>query len=233
MKPPRPAPESTLSPAIAASDGGRVVRVPARRSWRKSGSTIRAVAYMRVSKGEQSPENQRADVERIARARGLELVGEYVETVSGAARERPQFDAMIEGARAGAFDVLLVWALDRFGRSMVKNINAVVELDRLGVQVVSVREPWLDTGGPVRALLVAIFSWVAEQERARLGERTRAGLERARSKGKRLGRPRRHISAAELARVKTLRARGVSVRETARQLNIAGSTLRRALKEYT
>jgi putative DNA-invertase from lambdoid prophage Rac len=186
---------------------------------------------MRVSRGEQSPENQRADVERIARARGLELVGEYIETASGGGNTpRPKFAEMMIDARRGAFDVLLVWALDRFGRSMVKNVNAVVELDRVGVQVVSVREPWLDTGGPVRDLLLAIFSWVAEQERTRLGERTRAGLDRARAQGKRLGRPRRHISAAELARVKALRSRRVSMREVARQLRIPETVLRRALK---
>jgi DNA invertase Pin-like site-specific DNA recombinase len=73
---------------------------------------------------------------------------------------------------------------------MVGNLADVLELDRIGVTVVSVRESWLDTGGPVRSLLIAIFSWVAEQERARLIERTKAGLAAARRKGKRLGRPR-------------------------------------------
>jgi DNA invertase Pin-like site-specific DNA recombinase len=65
----------------------------------------------------------------------------------------------------------------------------VLALDRAGVQLVSVREPWLDTGGPVRDLLLAIFSWVAEQERRRLAERTKAGLARVREHGSRSGRP--------------------------------------------
>jgi hypothetical protein len=65
----------------------------------------------------------------------------------------------------------------------------VRELGRIGCQVVSVREPWLDTGGPTRDLLLAIFGWVAEHERERLRQRVRAGLDRARSEGKRLGRP--------------------------------------------
>ena len=78
-----------------------------------------------------------------------------------------------EAARRAGFDALIVWAIDRFGRSMVGNLTDVLELDRLGVQVVSVRESWLDTGSPVRNLLIAIFSWVAEQERTRLVERTR------------------------------------------------------------
>jgi DNA invertase Pin-like site-specific DNA recombinase len=97
---------------------------------------------------------------------------------------------MLKDARRGKFQVLVVWALDRFGRSMVGNLRDVLELDRLGVQVVSVRESWLDTGSPVRTLLIAIFSWVAEQERSRLIERTKAGVAAARRRGARLGRPR-------------------------------------------
>jgi DNA invertase Pin-like site-specific DNA recombinase len=68
---------------------------------------------------------------------------------------RPVFDRMVRDAHQGAFDVLVVWALDRFGRSMVGNLQAVLDLDRCGVQVVSVREPWLDTGSAVRPLLIA------------------------------------------------------------------------------
>lgn len=63
---------------------------------------------------------------------------------------------------------------------MIGNLTDVLELDRIGVKVVSVRESWLDTGGPVRNLLIAIFSWCAEQERNRLVERTKAGLASAR-----------------------------------------------------
>jgi putative DNA-invertase from lambdoid prophage Rac len=84
---------------------------------------------------------------------------------------------MMGDARRGSFDVLLVWALDRVGRSMVDNLRDVLELGRLGVQIVSLREPWLDTGGPVRDLLLAIFSWVAQQERLRFVERTKAGID--------------------------------------------------------
>jgi putative DNA-invertase from lambdoid prophage Rac len=93
----------------------------------------------------------------------------------------------------------------------------------------SFREPWLDTSGPVRPLLVAIFGWVAEQERARLIERTRAGLVRARAQGKRLGAP--PVSplkvAAALARVE----QGASLRQAAKLAGISDRTLRRALRQ--
>ncbi|MCZ7677819.1 MAG: recombinase family protein [Sandaracinaceae bacterium] len=141
----------------------------------------RVAIYLRVSRGEQALENQRPAVARLVRARKLKLVATYEEKGS-AVKARPQFDRMMRDAHAGAFDVLAVWSLDRLGRSMVGNVQAVLELDRRGVEVLSVREPWLDTGGPVRELLLAIFGWMAEQERAQISERTKAGLERARRK---------------------------------------------------
>lgn len=148
----------------------------------------RCALYFRVSTEAQNLECQRPDVERMVTVRGLVVAREFQEKAS-AAKRRPAFEAMMAAAAAGEFSVLVVWALDRFGRSMSGNINDLLALDKLGVQIVSVREPWLDTGGPVRELLVAIFSWVAQQERARLIERTRAGIAAARAGGKSWGRP--------------------------------------------
>jgi DNA invertase Pin-like site-specific DNA recombinase len=132
---------------------------------------------------------------------------------------------MMKAAHRGAFDLVLVWSLDRFGRSMAGNVNAVLELDRKGVEVVSVRETWLDTTGPTRSLLVAIMSWVAEQERIRLGERTRAGLERARRQGKSVGRPAKRI---DWNAVDMLARKRYSVAEIAKALGVGRSTLLRA-----
>src|SRR5258708_6003534 len=143
-----------------------------------------ATIYLRVSTDEQTVDNQRPDLERVAEATGLAIVATYEERPR-AAKRRSSFDLMMTDARRGAFDVLLVWSLDRFGRSMAGNVNDALALDAVGVKIVSVREPWLDTGGPVRDLLLAIFSWVAEQELRRLVERTRAGVERARALGTR------------------------------------------------
>jgi DNA invertase Pin-like site-specific DNA recombinase len=134
---------------------------------------------LRVSSDKQSTECQRPEVEHLARARGYEVFTSYEEEAS-AAKKRPEYERMMKDAKRGAFQVLVIWALDRFGRSMTGNLADVLELDRIGVQVVSVRESWLDTGSPVRTLLIAIFSWVAEQERNRLVERTKAGLVAAR-----------------------------------------------------
>ena len=136
---------------------------------------------------------------------------------------------MADGRR-GKFDVLVVWALDRFGRSMIGNMSDVKTLDEVGVQIVSVREAWLDTTGPARNLLVGIFSWVGEQELARLVERTKAGMARARRHGTKSGRPigraKRRVDVDEARR---LMAEGRSQRAAAKALHIPLGTLQRAL----
>jgi len=187
--------------------------------------SLRATIYLRTSTDRQTVECQRPEVEQLARARGFEVVTTYEETMS-AAKHRPKYEQMLKDAKRGRFKALVIWSLDRFGRSMVGNLQDVLELDRLGVTVVSVRETWLDTGSPVRSLLVAIFSWVAEQERTRLVERTKAGMVAARRRGSRIGRPRRHIDL-DLAR--ELRASGRTLRQVAAELGVGPATLHRAL----
>jgi putative DNA-invertase from lambdoid prophage Rac len=145
----------------------------------------RVATYCRVSSDMQTTDNQTAPVETLAASKG-EVVARYVETGS-AAKVRPVFEAMLQAAQRGEFDVLCIVAIDRFGRSMVGNVNDVLALDKAGVAIASVREPWLDSGGPVRPLLVAIFSWVAEEERRVLIERTKAGMARAKAEGKVIG----------------------------------------------
>lgn len=185
----------------------------------------RACLYLRTSTTEQHVENQRPVLEDLARRRGLDVVAVFEEQAS-AVKKRPIFEQVMADAHAGKFDVLCIWALDRMGRSMTGNLQAVLDLDRWGVQVVSLQEPWLDTSGPVRDLLVAIFSWVGAQERARLVERVKLGQERARRDGVHLGRPRVHV---DLQRAVALRAGGMSVRTIAKKLKTSPATVQRAL----
>ena len=192
-------------------------------------TTMKRVAiYMRVSKsdGSQTVDNQRPECERAAALYGS-VVKVYEEQVSAGAVRRPAYDAMMADAKAGAFDVLVVWAIDRFGRSLLHNINDITALDALGVGLVSIREAWLNTVGPVRGLLIAIFSWVAEQERARLIERTTAGLRRAKAAGTPLGRPTRDV---DVVRAKLALAAGASQTEAAQLCGVSRAVLQRALK---
>ena len=186
----------------------------------------RAALYARVSTGEQTCANQLPDLQQLARTRGLQVVSVYEEQAS-AAKRRPEFERVMTDAHRGRFDVLIVWSLDRFGRSMVGNLTDVLALDRAGVQVVSALEPWLVMQGPVRPLLVASFSWVAEQERLRLIERTKAGLERTRRQGTKLGRPRVFVP---VGKAEALMRQGSSMRAAARALGVSFATLHRALK---
>jgi hypothetical protein len=117
-------------------------------------SSRRAGLYLRVSSDRQSAENQFTEVRQLAVSRGFEPV--VYEEVERAAKARPVLDRLLADVRAGRVQAVAVWALDRLHRSMTGAIKTVLELDRLGVPVLSVREGWLDTSGPVRPLLVAI-----------------------------------------------------------------------------
>jgi putative DNA-invertase from lambdoid prophage Rac len=186
---------------------------------------MKAALYLRVSTDQQTTANQLDDLTRLATARGYAC--QVFEETESAAKQRPVLEQVLAAARSGQVNAVIVWALDRLHRSMHGAITTVLELDRLGVQVISLREPWLDTSGPVRQLLVAIFGWVAEQERTRLIERTRAGLERARRDGKRLGRP--PVSPVLLNAAADRVGRGESIRGAAREMGIPEKSLRRFL----
>ena len=189
----------------------------------------KAAIYLRCSTDRGHTGNQRPAVEQLAKARGFEVVRVFEENAS-AAKHRSQWEALKQEAHTGesSFSAVIVFALDRLGRSMAGNLTDIIALDRMGVQVISVREPWLDMQGPVRDLLIAIFSWVAQEERRQIASRVRAGQDRARRAGKHCGRPRHPV---DLARVHELQAQGLSLRATARKLGISRSVLHRALHE--
>lgn len=184
-----------------------------------------AALYVRVSTEQQTTANQLGELQQLAAARGYSTAV-YEETES-AAKRRPVLERLMDDARRGKVRAVLVWALDRLDRSMGTCIARVLELDRIGVPVLSVREGWLDTSGPVRSLLVAIFGWCAEQERSRLIERTKAGLERARRDGKRLGRP--PVSPILLRAAADLVRAGLTIRAAAREKGVTERSLRRFL----
>lgn len=206
----------------------------------------RAALYLRVSTEDQTEENQAPELRQLAERRGWEAV-EYRETGS-AAKVRPVLDRLMTDARAGRLGAVVVWALDRLDRSHIGCMLRVAELDRIGVLVVSLRDPWLDTSGPARSLLVSIFGWVAEHERTRLIERTvaghaqvrreeatEAGRARRRAAGKQaIGRPRTSPvllhAAADLVRHGGGDGKGFySIRAAARAKGVPEATLRRFL----
>ncbi|MFP2964044.1 recombinase family protein [Myxococcus sp. 1LA] len=191
---------------------------------------MKAALYLRVSTDKQTLENQRAPLLALAEARGWTPVP-YEETGS-AVKSRPVFDKLMVDAKAGRVRAVVVVALDRLGRSMSGVIATVRELDRVGCAVVSLRESWLDTGGPARDLLLAVFGWVAQEERRILVERTNAGIERARRQGTKSGKPigRARSSSIMLGAGARLVQEGRSIRTAAKVAGVGEATLRRYLK---
>lgn len=159
---------------------------------------MRIALYARVSKADQSqdPENQLRPLRAMAHSLMPEHIPytafkEYVDMASGGSSDRVHFLAMLKAADQRQFDLLLIWSLDRLSREGISNTLGYLErLKRAGVAVKSLQESWLDTRDEgIGQLLLAIMAWVAQQERRRILERTKAGLARAVAKGKKLGRP--------------------------------------------
>src|SRR6266705_2242346 len=149
--------------------------------------SMRAAIYARVSTFDQEPENQLAELRRYAAAREWTAV-EYVDRgVSGAKDRRPALDQLVADARRRRFDVLVCWRLDRLGRNLKHLITLLDELQALGVAFVSLAEG-IDATTPAGKLQMHILGAISEFERGRLRERVLAGLQRARSQVKRLGR---------------------------------------------
>ncbi len=154
---------------------------------------MKIAIYCRVSKNDESqdPHNQLTPLRDYARALGGEITSEYIDLASGGNGDRQQFLQMLDDGDKHKFDLVLVWALDRLSREGISNTLGYLErLKRNGIALKSLQESWLDTRDEgIGQLLLVIFSWVAQQERRRIIERTKAGLAKARREGKRLGRP--------------------------------------------
>ena len=181
------------------------------------------VGYIRTSKTDQNPELQRRDL----LAAGCEKV--FEEQISSRKADRPQLRAALEYVREG--DALVVWKLDRFGRSLKELIELVDGLRERGVEFVSLRES-IDTTTSGGKLVFHVFGAVAEFERDLILERTMAGLEAAKARGRHGGRPRAlDDGKAKLAR--RLKEEGEhSVEEICSRLGVGRSTLYRYLGEY-
>lgn len=191
----------------------------------------RAVMYLRVSTDGQTTENQRLALEAVAARRGWTVAKTYEDAgISGAKGRdrRPGFDAMMKDAARGRFDLVMVWAVDRLGRSTATVAPAMAELGELGVAFYADKEGMDATTAHGRAMLqmAAVF---AELERSMIQDRVKAGLARAVSQGKTLGRPKvaREVEAAVVARL----AAGEGMVKVAKALGVGVSTVQRLKRE--
>ena len=187
----------------------------------------RAVLYVRVSTVDQNLATQLLDLRQMAAQRGLEIVQEYTDRISGVKARRPGLDALMADARRGRFDVVLVWASDRIARSVRHFLEVLDELNRLGVEYCSFREQ-IDTGGPLGRAIVVIIGAIAELERNLIVERVKSGMRRAKLEGRQIGR-----KPLELDReaIFSDRRRGQSLGQIAKAHRISRATVHRVIHE--
>src|ERR1017187_638212 len=186
----------------------------------------RVVLYLRTSTLDQHPETQLLDLRQLASQRGLEIVQEYTDRISGAKARRPGLDQMMADGRRGRFDVVLVWASDRIARSVKHFLDVLDELNRLNIEYVSFREN-IDTARPLGRAIIIIVGAVAELERNLIIERVPAGMRRARLED--IG---RNPLVLDNLAIQQDRQRGQSLRQIAKGQRVSTDTVQRVLRQY-
>jgi len=206
---------------------------------------MRAAIYTRVSTADQNPELQLREIQDHATRQGWEIVETYQDIVSGAKASRPGLNRLMADAMARKFDTILVWKLDRFGRSLVDCLNNIRILEDSGIRFIAVTQG-LDTDqrNPASRFLLHVLGAAAEFERSLIRERTQAGRLRYQQdynagrvgktvysrSGKNLpvGRPKRIFNRD---RVVEMHRQGASIRAIAKQLGVEVGTVTRTLLE--
>lgn len=150
----------------------------------------RAVLYVRVSTDKQEAENQLIQLKEYCSRVGYVIVNEYVDVMSGVETRRPAYNLMFDDASKKLFDVLVFWDLSRFSRSgTAYTLQKLQQLENLGVDWESYQEQYFRSVGEFKPVLLSIMSTLAKIERDKISERTKAGLDRVRQNGQKLGRP--------------------------------------------
>jgi len=195
---------------------------------------VRAALYARCStldKG-QDPELQLVPLREYCQRRDFIITGEYVDNgISGTKERRPQLDRLLEAARKRQVDMIIVWKLDRFGRSLKQLVNTLEELSSLGIGFICYQDN-LDLTTSQGRLMFHIIGSMAEFERELIRERVKAGLDNARRKGKRLGR--KSVPPIDIAKIihGHEKSPSLSVRQLADNLGFKKSIVHKTLVNF-
>lgn len=191
----------------------------------------RAAIYARVSTTDQDNAVQIGELRRYADSRGWEVSEVHQDTISGAKAKRPGLDAILQSAREGRIDVVIVWKMDRFGRGWGHLVNNILELEALGVRFVATTQGIdTDKSNPISQLLMRIMMAFAEFEREMICERTAAGRQAAKQRGVKFGRPKRIFDRDKAI---LMLDRGASERKVAKALGVSRGAIRANLGFYT
>ncbi len=193
----------------------------------------RVAIYSRVSTDQQTTANQEDALRQIAERRGWNVVHVYTDNgISGSKgrKDRPGLDAMLKDAGRRTFDVLMVWAIDRLGRSLVDLLHTIQNLEAVGVDLF-IDQQNIDTTTPMGKLVFSITGAFAEFERSMIQERIKAGIKRAQAKGVKFGRPK--VSATVEREVRHRLGGGDGILKVARSMRIGTGVVQRIKKEMT
>ena len=196
----------------------------------------RAVLYLRVSTQDQTTANQERELRQVAERAGWEVVHVYKDHgISGTKGrdKRPAFDKLHKAAARREFDIVMAWSVDRLGRSLQDLVAFLAELHAAGVDLF-LHQQGLDTTTPAGKAMFQMLGVFAEFERAIIQERVRAGLRRAVSEGKQLGRPRidANLEARILAALRARPDTGDSVRKIAKRFKVDPGTVQRISRPF-
>jgi len=185
----------------------------------------RAALYVRVStKQHQNVDNQLDKLREFCKNSNLKIVSEYNDYVSGAAKERKEFNQMMKDAYQRKFDILLFWSLDRFSREgVLQTIQHLQFLETNGIHFKSYTEQYIDSTGIFKEVIISLLATLAKQERVRLSERVKAGLERAKKEGRTGGRP--TINENTISKIQLLKKQHLSDRKIGKKLGISPRTV--------
>jgi DNA invertase Pin-like site-specific DNA recombinase len=207
----------------STSTKGPVKHLKSETESPEGANNMRVAIYARVSTHNgQDPEMQTRELRDYCERRGWAIEDEYVDVgVSGAKESRPELNRLMADAKRRKLDLILVWKLDRFGRSLRHLVNALAELEAVGVAFVSLTDN-LDLSTPSGRLMFQVIAAMSEFERELIRERVRSGMSNAKAKGKSIGRPKLAVDSLEIAR---LRESGATWRAIAKATGISVGTV--------
>jgi DNA invertase Pin-like site-specific DNA recombinase len=190
-----------------------------------------AALYVRVSTDGQTVENQVRELRQIADRRGWSVVETYSDAgISGSKgrNHRPGLDAMLNDAKRRKFDIVMAWAIDRLGRSLIDLLGTIQELEACGVDLFLEQQSF-DTTTPAGKLMFQVCGAFAEFERSMIRQRVKLGLKRAVANGKRLGRP--EIDGEAVRKAQKALRKGKGIIKVATELGLGVGTVHRIRRE--
>lgn len=187
----------------------------------------RVALYCRVSTPEQHIENQLIQLRDLSAKRGYQIVGEYIDRISGVKSRRPGLDALMKDARRGKFDLVFVSGFDRLARSLGDFLHVLDELESVGVEFASAREA-IDTSGPMGRVFLTLIGTISALERDLLKDRVRQGIARRRLMGLPVG---RQPLAVDREAIVADRLGGMSLTDVAKRYGVSRASVVRWVRE--